>query len=671
MAHLPALDGLRGVAVLAVVLYHFSPGVAPGGFLGVDLFFVLSGFLITSLLVNEWEASRGISLPSFWARRARRLLPALFLLLAAVGGYVLIVANHVDAQHIAVDGLAAFTYVANWHFISSGQSYIQQFIQQAPSPLRHMWSLAIEEQFYLVWPLLVVLVGKLVSGQAHRPGRHRRHFRHVLVAVCLTLGVASFVRMITVYHPGGDPNRAYYGTDTRAFIILIGAALGALSVGAPTMVRWWRGALVVIGCLCASALVIAMASLSVTSPRLYEGGYGVVAVLMVILLAAAAQPGFNPLARLLTLRPLVGLGLISYGVYLWHWPVTLWLTTQNTGLGGVALFGARAVVTLAVALASYVLVERPIRRGRLPRWKLANPGVVPALLVTAIAVMLLVPALAFPSVAAPPNTGTSTTGTIGVTAAYGQAPRCDSGHARSIASTQPVRVQLVGNSIAQEVKTCLGSILNAGGATLEGISPSGFLLCQIVPTVRAQVRNPATRPNVAIFFALAAVYADPGCGPHATWMSPVDQLVQIWKSAGVQVYLVPSVPAVFGSEAAQKRILTQSVDTAVRLEAAYYHSLAVQDPTITVLDAGTFLRGADGRYPWRMPCVGGEPGCATNRTVGVRWTDGFHFCLDLGVSGRLDRCAAASAAGERRAASALAAGLLPTLPGLSPARTKG
>ena len=168
MAHIRSLDGLRGLAVLAVVLYHFAPGIAPGGFLGVDIFFVLSGFLITSLLVNEWEGTTHILLRGFWGRRARRLLPALLLVLAAVGAYTLFVGSRVDAEHIAQDGLSALLYVANWHFISSGQSYIQQFVQTAPSPLRHMWSLAIEEQFYLIWPLLVLLGTTVATSRTSR-----------------------------------------------------------------------------------------------------------------------------------------------------------------------------------------------------------------------------------------------------------------------------------------------------------------------------------------------------------------------------------------------------------------------------------------------------------------------------------------------------------------------
>jgi peptidoglycan/LPS O-acetylase OafA/YrhL len=646
LTHLRALDGLRGLAVLAVVLYHFAPGVAPGGFLGVDLFFVLSGFLITSLLVNEWEATRRISLPSFWARRARRLLPALFLVLSAVGVYALVLANRVDAQHVASDGLSAFTYVANWHFIASNQPYIQMFIHQAPSPLRHMWSLAIEEQFYLVWPILVAGVGWLVAGRTHRPGRGRRQFRHVLLAVCLTLGFASFLRMITLYHQGGDVNRVYYGTDTRAFIILIGAALGALSAGAPALVSRLRRPLIALGCCATIALVAAMAWLTTSSSWLYRGGYGVIAVVMVLVLAAAAQPGLNPLARVFTIRPLVGLGLISYGVYLWHWPIGLWLTPQDTGLTGFWLFAVRSGVTLAAAVASYKLVEQPIRRGRLPRWRLSNPGVVPLTLVTAVALLLLIPALTFPSVAASPTTGASTAGAIGVTARYAQTPRCDGPPAsHQLALGRHIRVELVGNSIAKEINACLASILKTDGAKPESLILDGFHPCDSIQTVQNQVRNPANRPTAVIYFALDVS----GC---------VGRFIGVWKAAGVHIYLVAPVPPVLGSS-----VQRGALGPAPAGEAANYQTLASQDPAhITVLDAGTFLRDGVGRYQWRMPCLPGEAGCGSNHTVGVRWLDGFHFCTDPGfVTHHLACPSAGSRAGERRAAAAVAAGLLPSL----------
>ena len=156
MKHIRALDGLRGIAVLLVVAYHFSPQHLPGGFLGVDVFFVLSGFLITSLLVTERDSSGHIGLRAFWIRRARRLFPALLLLIIAVGIYSLLFASPLAVRSIRDDGLASLFYVANWRFVYSGQSYIEQFVGVGPSPFRHTWSLAIEEQYYLIWHLKIL-----------------------------------------------------------------------------------------------------------------------------------------------------------------------------------------------------------------------------------------------------------------------------------------------------------------------------------------------------------------------------------------------------------------------------------------------------------------------------------------------------------------------------------
>ncbi len=192
--YLPALDGLRAFAVLAVLCYHGGMSWAIGGFLGVDAFFVLSGFLITSLLLVEWRGTGGIALSAFWIRRARRLLPALFLVLGGVALYAAFAAAPTELDRIRSDGLASLFYVSNWRFVFSHQSYFEQF--GVPSPLRHMWSLAIEEQFYLVWPMIVY--GVL---------RWRRGSVGALAAVAGAIGIASVVLMVTLYEPGRDPSR--------------------------------------------------------------------------------------------------------------------------------------------------------------------------------------------------------------------------------------------------------------------------------------------------------------------------------------------------------------------------------------------------------------------------------------------------------------------------------
>ncbi|HTT87637.1 MAG TPA: acyltransferase, partial [Acidimicrobiales bacterium] len=208
---LPFLDGIRAAAVVVVLLYHAGvPGVG-GGLLGVDVFFVLSGFLITSLLCAEHATSGGLRLRRFWARRARRLLPALFILLLGVAAYARVFSGSVDGAAIRADALATLLYVANWHFIASSQGY---FAQASASPLLHAWSLAVEEQYYLVWPLVAVLV-------------LRRGGRRALGWVAGVGAAASASLMAVLYVVGVSTDRLYYGTDTRAQALLVGSLLGA------------------------------------------------------------------------------------------------------------------------------------------------------------------------------------------------------------------------------------------------------------------------------------------------------------------------------------------------------------------------------------------------------------------------------------------------------------
>ncbi len=353
---LPALDGLRALAVLGVLLFH--DGRLVGGYLGVDLFFVLSGFLITSLLVGEWRAAGRIDLRAFWIRRARRLFPALALVLLAVIAYAALGAAATELPRIESDGLATLGYVANWHAILAGDDYWTLF-GGAHSPLQHAWSLSIEEQFYLVWPLVTVAVLRLGRGS-----------RRALFVVSLLLAVLSALAMLLLYAPESSA-RAYMGTDTRATAILLGAALATIRA----KLGWIRG-LDALGLLALAGLGVAWALLGGQDPFLYRGGFWLTQLGVVVLIACAAHPAQSRIARGLAWRPLVALGKISYGVYLWHWPIFVVLTPTRIGVDGALLTTLRFALTLAVALASYVLVERPIRTRGL-RILSRRPGVGP------------------------------------------------------------------------------------------------------------------------------------------------------------------------------------------------------------------------------------------------------------------------------------------------------
>ena len=357
LGYRPALDGVRALAVVAVLVYHGLPDAAPGGFLGVDVFFVLSGYLITSLLVNEATRTRTIELGRFWARRARRLLPALVLACAAIVGIGLAFPKLVDVPAAGADIAATLGYVVNWRFVIAHQDYFAQFAQ--PSMLRHTWSLAIEEQFYLIWPLVAAFA---LVWRCVRPSR--------FAIGCAIAAIASAVWMAVLFEAGASTTRLYYGTDTRAQALLLGAAFGAAGVGH----RFLRSArtrrfVSTVGLAGFVGIVICFLAVDDRTTLLYTGGFALAAVCAMALITDAAQPDPSPLGRVLGILPLVWIGRISYGIYLWHWPIVLILTPARVGVSGVALFGIRVAVTLVVALASYVLVEKPIRSGALHGWR--------------------------------------------------------------------------------------------------------------------------------------------------------------------------------------------------------------------------------------------------------------------------------------------------------------
>lgn len=350
LAHQPALDGIRGAAVAAVLLFH--GGHLTGGYLGVDAFFVLSGFLITSLLLAEHSDRGTISLRHFWERRARRLLPAVLCVLVAVAAYAALVAKPDELATIRGDGLATLAYVANWRQIFTSNDYFALF--RSPSPLQHTWSLAIEEQFYLVWPLVVLAI---VRGKASGDAARR------VLTWSIGLGLVSFAWMQVLYHRT-DPSRVYYGTDTRAASILVGAALAALLTRrGPVQSRRARVALEAAAIVALAGLAVAWTRLDGNSPRLYRGGLFLCALAAAVVIAAGVHPERGPVARVLSWRPLCALGLVSYGVYLWHWPIFVYLNEQRVHLSGWPLFGVQVAVTLVVSYASYRIVERPIRHG--------------------------------------------------------------------------------------------------------------------------------------------------------------------------------------------------------------------------------------------------------------------------------------------------------------------
>lgn len=354
-AYLPGVDGLRALAVAAVILYHQDLGWARGGFLGVEVFFVVSGYLITSLLLREWQRGGGINLRGFWIRRARRLLPALVVMLAVV--FVLGSMFVGDAaKELRGDTVAALGYVANWWMVFHHQSYFAHMGR--PPLLQHLWSLAVEEQFYLVWPLVLVWA-------LRRSGRFSWFTgRRAVLAIAVGGAAVSLTLMGLMAQPFTDNSRVYYGTDTRGGGLLIGAALAVLLAGPPlARIRSVRGRAAVQAGGIAGLAVLAWAvtSISYYDPGLYPGGFVLVDLATVAVILAVVNPRFA-VSRLLGWRPLRWIGVRSYSIYLWHWPVFMVTRPSlDIALSGLPLLAVRLILTLTLADFSYRLVERRLR----------------------------------------------------------------------------------------------------------------------------------------------------------------------------------------------------------------------------------------------------------------------------------------------------------------------
>ena len=345
---LPGLDGVRALAVIAVIAFHEQLTAFPGGFLGVDVFFVLSGYLITDLLVAQWHQHGRLRLGNFWARRARRLLPALATMLVVVTAATAIVEpSQLAALRPAL--LAAVTYSSNWWQALHHQSYFTQF--GPPPPLQHLWSLAIEEQFYLVWPLLlIVLLSRCRSSR----------IRASAAWLCAAL---SALATVLIYLPGADPSRVYYGTDTHSSALLIGSAL-ALSWPLRRLRALTADKARVADGLGLAGLALlgwAMGHYRGDDRALYPAGLLIAALAAGAVVLAAASPGL--VSWVLGLPPLRWIGVRSYGIYLWHWPVIALTTaalTQSQSRPGPLIWAAEAALAVGLAAASWRWIEQPI-----------------------------------------------------------------------------------------------------------------------------------------------------------------------------------------------------------------------------------------------------------------------------------------------------------------------
>ncbi|MGD0447260.1 MAG: acyltransferase family protein [Candidatus Dormibacteria bacterium] len=560
--YMAGLDGLRAVAVLAVVLYHLNVGWASGGLLGVGVFFVLSGYLITDLLLAEREREGAIALGRFWLRRARRLLPALWVMLVVV---TLWIAFLDPAQLGGLRGalVAALLYFSNWWYAFQHVSYFASF--GAPSPLGHLWSLAVEEQFYLLWPLLLILATRFL------------HRRWLLVGLVVAGVIASAWAMATIFQPGSDPTRVYEGTDTRAFQLLIGASLALVWPSrrlAPISALRRRG-LDALGAVGMVVIVVMMMDTNEYETFLYRGGMVILSLATVAVVAVLAHPS-TLLGRILGAPPLRWIGVRSYGIYLWHYPIIV-LTSPVVGTPGPLLTLAQVGATVAVAALSWRFVEEPIRKHGFrgvfagltaPRWSVRGvptglwAGAAAALLVLAasgVGLSGIVPATPTASLLALPPTLVEAPSSVPAAAPDVQALPPDAcGTMAPVAAAAPVStptgspptpssvaVTVVGDSIMIDVAPELHALLpnayitgqvsrpmSALPGVLAQLSASGELYSRLV--VELGTNGPSWDPNqiAAVLNSLhlqQVVLVNAGNDPaHPDWPAIINQqLLQV------------------------------------------------------------------------------------------------------------------------------------------------
>ena len=353
--YMPGLDGLRAISVLAVIAYHLNLSWAPGGFLGVGVFFVLSGYLITDQLIAQWQDTQRLDLKNFWMRRLRRLMPGLFLMLGIVSLYLFLFDRSMLIS-LKGDLLSAVLYFNNWWLIFHQVSYFESF--GPPSPIGHLWSLAIEEQFYLLWPLILALLLRFTSQ------------RSKLVLFTIIGAAASVVAMALIYDAGTDPSRVYYGSDTRAFALLIGAVLAMVwpSRRLPKQLpRKSRFILDLVGAAGLFGIILIIWRTNEYNASLYLGGLALFSILTAVVTAVLAHPATLS-GQILGCKPLRWIGVRSYSLYLWHFPVII-LTSPAVDTGGlnVGRMVIQLTITLILAAFSYKYVEEPIRRGSFAR----------------------------------------------------------------------------------------------------------------------------------------------------------------------------------------------------------------------------------------------------------------------------------------------------------------
>jgi peptidoglycan/LPS O-acetylase OafA/YrhL len=460
--YMPGLDGLRAIAVLAVIAFHLGFGWAPGGLLGVGIFFTLSGYLITDILLSQLARRGHIRLGRFWLARARRLLPALFLMLVVVVAWVTIF-GPAQPQQFRDAVVASALYVSNWQLIFGDVSYFARFAP--PGPLNHLWSLAIEEQFYIVWPFLLLIGVKLVRETPLASGVRPR-----LALITVALAIVSSVLMAVLYHPSLDPSRIYYGTDTRAGGLLFGAALAMVWPSrrlSRKITLQARNTLDAIGVLGLLIIAIMIWRTGQFSSFLYQGGFVVLSLATVMVLMPLAHPACR-LGRWLGARPLRWVGVRSYAIYLWQTPIIVLTATnaQNPQDESLLRKALQVAAIFGVSALSWKFLEEPIRHGAIGRffarrravgwgWFTFVPGMRVAIVVAGV--LLLV----------------GIAGMAGLNAASAEGEQTRVQEARAAGTTKPP--PLTPQQASESRKSSCQAVVDIGDSTSEGLDSAEYL----------------------------------------------------------------------------------------------------------------------------------------------------------------------------------------------------
>ena len=457
--YMPGLDGLRAIAVLAVIFFHLDFGWAPGGLLGVGIFFTLSGYLITDILLGQYVRRGAIHLGRFWLGRARRLLPALFLMLLIVIAWVTIF-GPAQPDQFRKSVVSAIFYVNNWQQIAANVSYFARFAPE--QPLNHLWSLSVEEQFYILWPFILLVGLKLVRE------RQGNGLRPKLALWTLGLAIVSSIEMAVLYHPSLDPSRVYYGTDTRAAGLLFGAALAMVwpsrRLGrniAPQAVR----NLDLLGCLGLLIIAIMVWRTGEFSQFLYRGGFVLLSLATVMVLMPLAHPACR-LGNYVGCKPLRWIGVRSYGIYLWQTPIIVLTSPQGPHGQSLVRDVLQTAAIFIVAALSWKFVEEPIRHGAIGRllarrrrlgWSWATFSPQGRMVLVAVGVLFLI----------------AIAGMAGLNKASAEGEQIRVKEATAAGTKGPV--PLTKAQAADSEKTSCRAVVHIGDSTSEGLDSAEYL----------------------------------------------------------------------------------------------------------------------------------------------------------------------------------------------------